>query len=44
MAQPIYELGSTAAELLLKMIEGKTVEKFDYQFEVSLMKGQSTKA
>ncbi|PEQ82476.1 transcriptional regulator [Bacillus sp. AFS006103] len=44
MAQPIYELGSTAAELLLKLIEGKMVEKFDYQFEVSLMKGQSTKA
>ena len=44
MAQPIYELGSTAGELLLKLIEGKTVRSFDHHFEVSLMKGQSTRA
>ncbi|MFP5113976.1 LacI family DNA-binding transcriptional regulator [Bacillaceae bacterium C204] len=44
MAQPIYELGATAGELLLKLIEGKTVEKLDHLFQVSLMKGQSTKA
>jgi LacI family transcriptional regulator len=43
MAQPIYELGFTAAELLLKMIEGKPILKLEHQFQVTLMKGQSTR-
>lgn len=43
MAQPIYELGYTAAELLLEMIEGKPLSKLHYQFPVTLMIGQSTK-
>jgi LacI family transcriptional regulator len=43
MAQPIYELGLTAAELLLEMIEGKPITKLHHQFQVTLMKGQSTK-
>jgi LacI family transcriptional regulator len=44
MAQPIYQLGYTAAELLLEMIEGKPISKLHHQFDVTLMKGQSTKA
>jgi LacI family transcriptional regulator len=44
MVQPIYKLGSTAAQLLLKMIEGKPIPKLHNQFFVTLMKGQSTKA
>lgn len=44
MAQPIYELGATAAELLLEMIEGKPIPKLHQQFQVTLMNGQSTKA
>ncbi|WML46201.1 LacI family DNA-binding transcriptional regulator [Neobacillus sp. PS3-40] len=43
MAQPIYELGYRAAELLLEMIEGKPISKLHYQFQVKLMNGQSTK-
>jgi LacI family transcriptional regulator len=42
MAQPIYKLGYTAAELLLEMIEGKPISKQHHQFEVTLMNGQST--
>jgi LacI family transcriptional regulator len=44
MAQPIYQLGYTAAELLLEMIEGKPISKLHHQFDVTLMNGQSTKA
>jgi LacI family transcriptional regulator len=43
MAQPIYEIGHKAAELLLEMIEGKNITEHHYQFQVKLMKGQSTK-
>lgn len=44
MAQPIYELGYTAAELLFEMIDGKQMSKQHHQFQVGLMIGQSTKA
>ncbi len=44
MAQPIYELGHKAAQLLLEMIEGKSVPELHSQFQVTLMKGQSTRA
>lgn len=42
MAQPIYDLGRTAAELLLRIIEGKYVAKKHYVFEVELIAGQTT--
>ncbi|XJZ27057.1 LacI family DNA-binding transcriptional regulator [Bacillota bacterium Lsc_1132] len=44
MAQPIYQLGATAAQLLLNMIEGKPLSRLHYQFPVSILKGQSTKS
>jgi LacI family transcriptional regulator len=44
MAQPIYEIGHKAAQLLLEMIEGKSIPELHHQFQVTLMKGQSTKA
>ncbi|MED3575315.1 LacI family DNA-binding transcriptional regulator [Cytobacillus praedii] len=43
MAQPIYELGESAAKLLLDMIEGKAVNPAQQEFKVSLKLGQSTK-
>ena len=43
MAQPIYQLGNAAAELILKMIEGKSLPKLHYQFPTALNKGQSTR-
>lgn len=43
MAQPIYELGESAAKLLLNMIEGKAVNPAQQEFKVSLKIGQSTK-
>jgi LacI family transcriptional regulator len=43
MAQPIYEMGYTAAELLLDMIEGRTVPKMHHEFEVRLIERQSTR-
>ncbi|MED3550384.1 LacI family DNA-binding transcriptional regulator [Cytobacillus praedii] len=43
MAQPIYELGESAAKLLLDMIEGKAVNPAQQEFKVSLKIGQSTK-
>ncbi|MEH7108568.1 LacI family DNA-binding transcriptional regulator [Bacillus sp. JJ1764] len=43
IAQPIYELGHKAAELLLEMIEGKVINNLHHQFDVALIKGQSTK-
>lgn len=42
MAQPIYDLGKTAAELLLQIIKGKNVAKKHYEFEVELIAGQTT--
>ncbi len=43
MAQPIYEMGYTAAELLLDMVEGRKVEKMHHEFEVELIERQSTR-
>jgi LacI family transcriptional regulator len=43
MAQPIYELGYTAAQLLLDIIEGRPLEKKHYQLSVKFEKGQSTR-
>lgn len=43
MAQPIYQLGSSAAKMLLDIIDGKTIENKHLRYEVSLVKGQSTR-
>lgn len=43
MAQPIYEMGYTAAKLLLDMIEGRKVEKMHNEFEVRFIERQSTR-
>lgn len=44
MSQPIYEIGTEAARLLLDVIEGKKVTKMHHQFHVTLKEGQSTLA
>jgi LacI family transcriptional regulator len=44
MAQPIYEVGVAAAQLLLDMIEGKAIDQSQQEFKVTLKLGQSTKA
>ena len=44
MSQPIYEIGTEAARLLLDLIEGKKVDKMHHQFHVTLKEGQSTQA
>lgn len=43
IAQPIYEIGSVAAQTLLDLIEGRAIEKRHHQLEVTVNKGQSTK-
>jgi LacI family transcriptional regulator len=43
IAQPIYEIGSVAAQTLLDLIEGRVIEKKHHQLEVTINKGQSTK-
>lgn len=43
IAQPIYEIGSVAAQTLLDLIEGKIVENKHHQLEVSVSEGESTK-
>lgn len=43
IAQPIYDIGSVAAQTLLDLIEGKIVEKKHHQLEVSVSEGESTK-
>ncbi|RHW42867.1 LacI family transcriptional regulator [Neobacillus notoginsengisoli] len=43
MAQPIYELGATAAKLILELIEGKELAETHVLFDVTFSKGQSTK-
>lgn len=43
IAQPIYEIGSVAAQTLLDLIEGRAIEKKHHQLEVTIDKGQSTK-
>lgn len=43
MAQPIYQMGFTAAKLLFDLIEGRTVEKMHNEFEVKLIERQSTR-
>lgn len=43
ISQPIYEIGSVAAQTLLDLIEGRVIEKKHHQLEVTIMKGQSTK-
>lgn len=44
MAQPIYEIGAVAAELLLDMIEGKNNKILHQQLKVTLQQGQSTRS
>jgi LacI family transcriptional regulator len=43
IAQPIYEIGSVAAQTLLDLIEGKIVENKHHQLQVSISEGESTK-
>lgn len=43
IAQPIYQIGYTAAEMLLDLIEGRPINKVHHQLNVSLSRGQSTK-
>jgi LacI family transcriptional regulator len=43
IAQPIYQIGYTAAEMLLDLIEGRPIDKVHHQLDVSLSEGQSTK-
>lgn len=43
IAQPIYDIGSVAAQTLLDLIEGKIVENKHHQLEVSVSEGESTK-
>lgn len=43
ISQPIYELGSTAAKMLLDLINGKTLEKMHVTYEASLVIGKSTR-
>ena len=42
VAQPIYKMGSTAAALLLDLIEGRPISQKDYTFEVDLVVRRST--
>ena len=42
MAQPIYEMGTTAAKKVLSLLEGKRLDQNEHVFEVSLIKRQST--
>ncbi|MGC4378564.1 LacI family DNA-binding transcriptional regulator [Fictibacillus sp. Mic-4] len=42
IAQPIYEMGRMAANLLIDLIEKKKIEKTFYNLEVELVKRQST--
>jgi LacI family transcriptional regulator len=43
IAQPIYQIGYTAAEMLLDLIEGRPIDKVHHQLDVSFSEGQSTK-
>ncbi|CAM3982101.1 LacI family DNA-binding transcriptional regulator [Mesobacillus zeae] len=43
VAQPIYEMGSTAAEMLLKLIDGRLDVKKENVFNTELIPRQSTK-
>ncbi|MGJ7918970.1 LacI family DNA-binding transcriptional regulator [Neobacillus sp. LXY-4] len=43
IAQPIYEMGHKAAELLLELIEGRPVDKMHQEFAVKLIERQSTR-
>ena len=43
VAQPIYQMGNTAAKMILDMIDGKITEKKEYVYDVDLVIRQSTK-
>lgn len=43
VAQPIYQMGNTAAKMLLNMIDGKMIETKEYVYDVELVVRQSTK-
>lgn len=43
MAQPIYEIGSTAARMLLGIISGNPLPKSNYTFPVKLIERKSTR-
>jgi LacI family transcriptional regulator len=43
VAQPIYQMGNTAAKMLMNMIDGKMIETKEYVFDVELVVRQSTK-
>ncbi|WP_458415315.1 LacI family DNA-binding transcriptional regulator [Schinkia sp. CFF1] len=44
MSQPIYEIGTTAAQMLLGIIEGKPLPKSNYTFPVKLIERKSTRS
>lgn len=43
IAQPIYQIGYKAAEILLDLIEGKPIQEYSHRLDVTLNIGQSTK-
>lgn len=43
ISQPIYEMSTEAARALISLIEGKVIEKIDYEFPFTLIQRQSTK-
>lgn len=43
MAQPIYNIGSTAAQILVDLIENRPLEQKNYIFSVDLIERQSTR-
>ncbi|GAA0485684.1 ribose operon transcriptional repressor RbsR [Salinibacillus aidingensis] len=43
IAQPIYDMGAKATNLLMDMIEGKPVEETEYTFPVQLVERESAK-
>lgn len=43
VAQPVYEVGKKAAEMLIHLIEGKNLEKKQYIFDVELIERKSSK-
>lgn len=43
IAQPIYQIGYKAAELLLDLIDGKPIDTYNHELKVTLSVGQTTK-
>ena len=43
VAQPIYEMGRAATELLLRQVEGEKLDGVKYLLSVSLMERETTR-